>query len=80
MTVSSEAERIRYSQQLADYTLRQFTAARRSLDTDKLAAAKLPNLPNIDFANLSISQTPKPSSYGHTGSRPISESRRTIRA
>ncbi|THU96749.1 hypothetical protein K435DRAFT_778415 [Dendrothele bispora CBS 962.96] len=79
MAVSSEVERARYSKQLADYTLRQFTAARRMLDSDKLAAAKLPNLPNIDFANLSISspQTPKCS---HNNSRPIADGRQAIKA
>ncbi|ESK90858.1 hypothetical protein Moror_16496 [Moniliophthora roreri MCA 2997] len=42
MAFSSEVERQRYSQQLAEYTLRQFSAARISMDNDELAAAKLP--------------------------------------
>ncbi|KAL0575680.1 hypothetical protein V5O48_006291 [Marasmius crinis-equi] len=42
MAFSSEVERQRYSQQLAEYTLRQFTAARVTMDKDEIAAAKLP--------------------------------------
>ncbi|KAJ8077956.1 hypothetical protein PQX77_011407 [Marasmius sp. AFHP31] len=42
MAFSSEVERQRYSQQLAEYTLRQFSAARVTMDKDELAAAKLP--------------------------------------
>ncbi|KAG7098315.1 hypothetical protein E1B28_000276 [Marasmius oreades] len=42
MAFSSEVERQRYSQQLAEYTLRQFSAARLTLDKDGMAAAKIP--------------------------------------
>ncbi|KAF5355443.1 hypothetical protein D9758_006395 [Tetrapyrgos nigripes] len=70
MSISSEVERARYSQQLADYTLRQFTVARRTLDRDQIAASKLPNMPHIDFANLSIGSSQKLSAYGK-GSRPV---------
>ncbi|KAJ6594408.1 hypothetical protein B0H19DRAFT_1247082 [Mycena capillaripes] len=38
------AERERYSRELAEYTFRQFSAARKTLDNHKAAAAKLPAL------------------------------------
>ncbi|KAJ7451818.1 hypothetical protein B0H11DRAFT_310527 [Mycena galericulata] len=37
-------ERERYSRELAEYTMRQFTAARKVLDNHQAAAAKLPAL------------------------------------
>ncbi|KAF7315866.1 hypothetical protein MIND_00103100 [Mycena indigotica] len=36
------AERERYSRELAEYTMRQFSQARKNLDSHKAAAAKLP--------------------------------------
>jgi len=43
MALTAE-ERQRYSRELAEYTMRQFAAARRTLDNHKAAAAKLPAL------------------------------------
>ncbi|KAF7357806.1 Chloride channel protein [Mycena venus] len=43
MALTAE-ERQRYSRELAEYTMRQFAAARKTLDTHKAAAAKLPAL------------------------------------
>ncbi|KAF5351933.1 hypothetical protein D9756_007666 [Leucocoprinus leucothites] len=39
MTISSESDRQRYAQELAAYTLRQFSAARSSADPAKLVKA-----------------------------------------
>ncbi|KAG6829702.1 hypothetical protein H0H87_010504 [Tephrocybe sp. NHM501043] len=44
-----------YSSTLAAYTLKQFSAARAALDTDEVAAAKLPAIHAYDY------RTPKPS-------------------
>ncbi|KAK7005939.1 hypothetical protein R3P38DRAFT_1724348 [Favolaschia claudopus] len=41
MALTAE-ERQRYSRDLAEYTMRQFSAARKTLDNHKAAAAKLP--------------------------------------
>ncbi|KAK7000715.1 hypothetical protein R3P38DRAFT_1833194 [Favolaschia claudopus] len=41
MALTAE-ERQRYSRELAEYTMRQFSAARKTLDNHKAAAAKLP--------------------------------------
>jgi hypothetical protein len=43
MSLTAE-ERRRYSRELAEYTMRQFAAARKTLDNHKAAAAKLPAL------------------------------------
>jgi hypothetical protein len=43
MALTAE-ERERYSRELAEYTMRQFAAARKTLDSHKAAAAKLPAL------------------------------------
>ncbi|KAJ7661686.1 hypothetical protein B0H17DRAFT_1212235 [Mycena rosella] len=43
MALTAE-ERERYSRELAEYTMRQFSAARKTLDNHKAAAAKLPAL------------------------------------
>ncbi|KAJ7680792.1 hypothetical protein DFH06DRAFT_1315532 [Mycena polygramma] len=43
MPITTE-DRERYSRELAEYTMRQFTAARKTLDNHKAAAAKLPAL------------------------------------
>ncbi|KAJ7761056.1 hypothetical protein B0H16DRAFT_1719752 [Mycena metata] len=44
MPALTAEERERYSRELAEYTMRQFAAARKTLDSHKLAAAKLPAL------------------------------------
>lgn len=47
MAFSSEVERLRYSQELAAYTLRQWSAARISLEKQHLPADKLPKVQGI---------------------------------
>jgi len=44
MPALTAEERERYSRELAEYTMHQFAAARKTLDSHKLAAAKLPAL------------------------------------
>ncbi|KAE9394260.1 hypothetical protein BT96DRAFT_923618 [Gymnopus androsaceus JB14] len=56
MAFSSEIERVRYSQQLAEYTLRQFTAARVSPDS----TAKLPPSQTHKLAKLLDKTSPSP--------------------
>lgn len=50
MAFSTDAERLRYSQDLAAYTLRQFSEARSLLDQTK--AAQLPEASSRDFSKL----------------------------
>ncbi|KAF9257986.1 hypothetical protein L218DRAFT_1005596 [Marasmius fiardii PR-910] len=62
MAFSSEVERQRYSQQLAEYTLRQFSAARISLDKDEVAAAKIPPSQRQKISRLYVDSSSRPSS------------------
>lgn len=57
MTLSAE-ERDRYSRELAEYTMRQFAAARKTLDQHKAAAAKLPALHASRDGSLAKAQLP----------------------
>ncbi|KAF9016370.1 hypothetical protein BDZ89DRAFT_1075668 [Hymenopellis radicata] len=61
-TSSLEAERLQYSQDLVDYTMRQFTKARLSLNKQQLAAAKVqvPASVSDRIRNLLQPKSPQP--------------------
>ncbi|KAF8904975.1 hypothetical protein CPB85DRAFT_1563833 [Mucidula mucida] len=59
-STSSEAERLQYSQDLAEYTMRQFTKARLSLDKQQFAAAKVPASISDRIKNLLQPKSPQP--------------------
>ncbi|KAK7040078.1 hypothetical protein VNI00_008591 [Paramarasmius palmivorus] len=80
MAFSSEVERQRYSQQLAEYTLRQFSAARLSLDKDELAAAKLPASHRHNYLKLARSLGKTTSQQKCGRSSHTEPSRQAIRA
>ncbi|KAJ7162049.1 hypothetical protein C8R46DRAFT_1222185 [Mycena filopes] len=48
-----------YSRELAEYTMRQFAAARKTLDNHKVAAAKLPALHAARDGSLAGRQGPQ---------------------
>ncbi|KAG7446540.1 uncharacterized protein BT62DRAFT_931976 [Guyanagaster necrorhizus] len=66
-SASSEADKLRYSRELAAYTLRQFSAYTAHLSPDKVVAAKIPpeisaRLQRIFQTSAKFSEQQKPSS------------------
>ncbi|KAJ7594450.1 hypothetical protein C8J56DRAFT_926794, partial [Mycena floridula] len=53
-TASTLVERKQYAQELAAYTLRQFSSAGTTLDQHQAAAAKLPALHKRHLASLKL--------------------------
>ncbi|KAF8893438.1 hypothetical protein BD779DRAFT_1506285 [Infundibulicybe gibba] len=62
MTLATSSELARqYSEELAAYTLRQFSAARSTLDGHKAAANKLPAVHSHDYSKGSRRRRKEPS-------------------